>query len=184
MFDARALALAAIVAVGAALLPTLAHAQGGYHYIVGLNPRGDNFLALRSEPSTRYGYRLARLGPQTLLAPTGERAGIWLAVDVANGPNVGMTGWVHGRYVACCTGAPRAAAPPPSVAGWGRAEPPGAHLNMRSGPSLSARIVGAIPFGGEAEVYECVYESAIRSWCQVNYAGRVGWVSTRYFARY
>lgn len=156
-------------------------AQNGYHYIVGLDPAGDNFLALRSEPSTRAGYRLARLGPQTLLAATGERAGSWLAVEVVNTRHAGMFGWVHGRYVRCCSGA----APPSPAAGYGRvAHPAGAPLNLRQGPSLNAAVIGAIPNGTELAVRECIYESEVRSWCQVSWGGRNGWVSTRYFIRY
>lgn len=162
------------------LSPGLAAAQNGYHYIVGLNPHGDNFLALRSEPSTQYGYRLARLGPETLLAPTGERSGGWLAVEVMNTANAGMFGWVSSRYVRCCSGA----APPPPQ-GYGRvAHPAGAPLNLRQGPSLGARVIGSIPNGTELPVRECIYESEVRSWCQVSYRGRNGWVSTRYFVRY
>jgi len=164
----------------AAPLSGPALAQSGYHYIVGLDPNGDNFLALRTNPSTRYGRRIARLGPETLLAPTGERDGNWLAVEVVNTRHAGLYGWVHGRYVRCCSGA----APPPQ-GGYGRvAHPAGAALNMRQGPSLNARVIGAIPNGTELAVRECIYESQVRSWCQVSYRGRNGWISTRYFVRY
>lgn len=162
------------------LLPIAgAVAQSGYHYIVGLNPRGDNFLALRSEPSGR-GDRIAELGPETLLAATGARAGRWLEVEVVNTVHAGSIGWVFDQYVACCSGAPQ-----PAGANVGRvAHPSGAPLNMRSGPSLDASIVGSIPDGTEVRVRDCIYESDARSWCAVEYRGRNGWVSTRYFIVY
>lgn len=156
-------------------------AQSGYHYIVGLDPYGDNFLALRSDPTTRAGYRIAKLGPETLLAPTGARSGRWLAVEVVNTRHAGLTGWVFDRYVACCSGSAA-----PAAAEYGRvSHPAGAPLNMRQGPSLDAPVVGAIPDGtGGIPISECIYESEVRSWCQVSYRGRNGWVSTRYFIRY
>lgn len=173
--------LAVLVALAA--LPSVAAAQSGYHYIVGLDPQGDNFLALRSEPSAQYGYRLARLGPATLLAPTGERAGRWVAVEVVNTRHAGMFGWVFDRYIACCSGAPQ---PAPASLGYGRvAHPRGAALNMRRGPSLDAAVIGSIPNGTAGiPVRDCIYESEVRSWCSVTYGGRNGWVSTRYFVRY
>lgn len=162
-----------------ALLPAPAQAQG-YHYIVGLNPRGDNFLALRSEPDGN-GHRIAKLGPDTLLFPTGARAGRWLQVEVVNTAHAGLYGWVFDRYVACCSGSLQ-----PAAVTYGRvAHPGGAALNMRAGPSLGAAVVGAIPNGVSGiPVGECIYESAARSWCSVSYNGRNGWVSTRYFVRY
>lgn len=157
----------------------IAVAQSGYHYIVGLDPRGDNFLALRSEPSGR-GYRVAELGPETLLAATGSRAGRWMEVEVINTVHAGTVGWVFDRYVACCSGAPE-----PATASIGRvSHPSGAPLNMRSGPSLDARVVGSIPDGTEVPVRDCIFESDARSWCSVEFRGRNGWVSTRYFIVY
>ena len=163
-----------------ALLPAPAQAQS-YHYIVGLNPRGDNFLALRSEPDGN-GYRIAKLGPETLLFPTGARAGRWLQVEVVNTAHAGLYGWVFDRYVACCSGSQSTS----TAASYGRvAHPGGAALNMRQGPSLGAAVVGAIPNGVSGiPVRECIYESEVRSWCSVSYNGRNGWVSTRYFVRY
>lgn len=170
--------LAALIAILGA--PHPAAAQNGYHYIVGLKPGGDNFLALRTAPSTRLGARIARLGPETLLQPTGEREGPWLAVEVVTGPHAGLAGWVYGRYVRCCSGSPPAPRP-----GYGRvSHPAGAALNLRQGPSLSAKVIGSIPDGTEVPVRDCIYESSVRSWCQVTYAGRNGWVSTRYFEPY
>lgn len=70
---------------------------GTYHYIRGLNPNGDNWLALRPEPSMA-GQRLAKLGPETLLISDGTRVGIWLKVETLDG----RKGWVASRYTACC----------------------------------------------------------------------------------
>jgi len=178
----------AVVAIVAAVVSSFGppsrqvQAQEQYFYLVGLNPQGDNFLALRSEPGGR-GQRLAKLGPETLLSPTGRRSGPWLQVEVVNTANAGMYGWVHDRYVQCCSGSPSEPAAPSS---YGRvAHPAGAPLNMREGPSLGARVIGSIPDGTTAiPVRDCIYESAARSWCSVEYRGRNGWVSTRYFVRY
>ena len=147
---------------------------------LGLNPDGDNFLALRTEPSGTYGRRIAKLGPETLLAPTGERAGLWMAVEVVNTRHAGLYGWVFRRYVACCSGSPP---PPPGAFGTGSVfHPAGAALNLRRGPSLDSPVIGAIASGTRGiPVSECIYESDVRSWCQVAWRGRNGWVSTRYF---
>lgn len=170
------------LALGAVLGVPHASAQEGYYYIVGLNPQGDNFLALRSEPDGR-GYRVEELGPETLLAPTGSRSGRWLQVEVVNTANAGLFGWVFDRYVACCSGSPPERE---HASSYGRAaHPSGSALNMREGPSLGARVIGSIPNGTTGiPVRDCIYESAARSWCSVEYRGRNGWVSTRYFVRY
>lgn len=76
------------------------HAQvqaESFSYPVGLNSDGDNFLALRSLPSSTEGVRLARLGPETLFTEIG-RAGNWVQVRLLDGG----TGWVSARYVGCC----------------------------------------------------------------------------------
>jgi hypothetical protein len=57
--------------------PTRAQPQapvGGYHYVSGLDPNGDNWLALRSEPSGRSGFAKKRMGPGTLLKSRGRPA--------------------------------------------------------------------------------------------------------------
>ncbi len=73
-----------------------------YHYVDGLDPNGDNFLALRSEPAGR-GRRLDRMGPGTLLEVIG-RDGRWLRVRLTDG----RLGWAHGNWIHCCrtAGAP------------------------------------------------------------------------------
>jgi len=62
-------------------------------FVGGLNPRGDNFLALRAGPGTAY-RMLRRLGPGTIVTVT-ERRGDWLKVELEDG----STGWVFGKYV-------------------------------------------------------------------------------------
>ena len=88
-----------------------------FSYPVGLDPDGDNWVALRSLPSASEGTRLARLGPDTLFTEVG-RAGDWVRVRLLNGE----IGWVSARYVACCRtasvtapGPDRAVAPSPAV---------------------------------------------------------------------
>ena len=106
----------AVAALGLALAgPALAQVQPeALSYPVGLDPSGDNFLALRSLPSGSEGVRLARLGPDTLFREIG-RQGAWTRVQLPTGE----TGWVSSRYVGCCRtlaaapGAP--AAPGPSA---------------------------------------------------------------------
>ena len=116
------------------------------HYLTGLDPAGDNWLALRGAPSTS-GTLIARMGPETLLDVTG-RSGSWLAVTVETGVHQGRTGWAHANYIACCTtsggaGAP-AAVPPASDPGRLHyvtgLDPAGDNwLALRSGPGTGAR---------------------------------------------
>lgn len=71
--------------------------QEAFSYHVGLDPYGDNFLALRSLPSATQGVRLARLGPDTLFTELGRQGG-WVNIQLPSG----QTGWVSARYVGCC----------------------------------------------------------------------------------
>ena len=71
--------------------------QEVFSYPVGLDPDGDNFLALRSLPSGTQGVRLARLGPDTLFTELGRQGG-WVNIQLP----FGQTGWVSARYVGCC----------------------------------------------------------------------------------
>ena len=66
------------------------------HYLTGLDPQGDNWLALKSAPDIR-SKRLMKLGPDTLLTLI-ERKGPWLKVQLADGKQ----GWVSSAYVSCC----------------------------------------------------------------------------------
>jgi uncharacterized protein YraI len=63
-------------------------------YVTGLNPRGDNYLSLRTGPGGRY-QEIARMGPNTRLTILG-RSGSWLNVSLTNG----RSGWAHSRYIA------------------------------------------------------------------------------------
>ncbi|WP_298813710.1 caspase family protein [uncultured Roseibium sp.] len=63
-------------------------------YVSGLDPRGDNYLSLRTGPGTRY-QEVARMAPNTPLTILG-RSGSWLNVAMANG----RSGWAYSKYVA------------------------------------------------------------------------------------
>ncbi len=67
-----------------------------YSYPVNLNPNGDNWLALRSEPGSG-GYRIKKMGPETLFTVFGEQ-GDWAHVRL----RTGETGWAAKAYVGCC----------------------------------------------------------------------------------
>ncbi len=76
-----------------------------FHYVTGLDPKGDNFLALRAGTSGDAA-RIATLGPNTLLKVT-ETSGDWKKVVLSDG----VTGWAHGKWIACCRSAARVATP-------------------------------------------------------------------------
>lgn len=67
-----------------------------WHYLVGLDPRGDNFLALKTAPHVN-AERIRKMGPETLLEVL-DRNGSWLKVRTQDG----AVGWAYGRYIACC----------------------------------------------------------------------------------
>lgn len=67
-----------------------------YAYVAGLDPNGDNFLALRTAPAGA-GYRIATMGPDTLLQIL-ETRGVWRRVALLDG----TTGWAHGNWIKCC----------------------------------------------------------------------------------
>jgi hypothetical protein len=67
-----------------------------YHYVTGLDPKGDNFLALRTGP-TPADVRIATMGPDTLLK-VHESRGPWRRVELIDG----MGGWAHSNWIACC----------------------------------------------------------------------------------
>lgn len=71
-----------------------------FHYVSGLDPKGDNFLALRSGPNPD-DVRIATMGPDTLLRIR-ESRGPWRRVELTDG----MTGWAHSNWIACCRTAP------------------------------------------------------------------------------
>jgi len=82
-----------------AFVPTVAWTSDSERIgtIVGLDPAGDNWLALRSAPSGSIGMRLAKLGPDTRLYVL-ERIGSWTKVELFNGTQ----GWVSSKYINCC----------------------------------------------------------------------------------
>ena len=67
-----------------------------FAYVSGLDPKGDNFLALRTKP-TGDGGRIATLGPDTLLDVL-ETQGDWRRVSLLDG----TIGWAHGNWIKCC----------------------------------------------------------------------------------
>jgi uncharacterized protein YraI len=53
------------------------------------------------------------------------------------------------------------------------------NLNLRTGPGTNYQSLGAIPNGARVDVRGC---TSGYGWCQVDYAGRFGWASSRYLA--
>ncbi len=70
---------------------------GQFHYIVGLDPEGDNWLGFRSEPAFDRGVRLKKLEPATLFTLL-RQEGDWAQIQLQSGE----TGWVYSRFIACC----------------------------------------------------------------------------------
>lgn len=78
----------------AALLgASLAAAPVNADYVGGLNPAGDNFLALRTGPGSRFPMILP-MGPGTFLTVIG-RNGRWLNVELEDGTR----GWAYDAYI-------------------------------------------------------------------------------------
>jgi ATP-dependent protease ClpP protease subunit len=71
-------------------------AQPRKHFVTGLDPSGDNWLALKAAPDIRSA-RMAKLLPGTGLHVI-QRADRWLLVELADG----RSGWVASDYVGCC----------------------------------------------------------------------------------
>jgi len=63
--------------------------------VCGLDPSGDNFLALRTGPGSNY-QMLERLGPGTVVMDW-ERRGKWFRVSI--GDVNGREGWVYASYL-------------------------------------------------------------------------------------
>lgn len=70
-----------------------------YHYVGGLDPDGDGFLALRAGTSPD-APRLAKMPEGTLLQVLGAE-GVWRYVRAADG----REGWAHSRWILCCASA-------------------------------------------------------------------------------
>jgi hypothetical protein len=83
------------VAPSAAAQPA---AKAQYSYPVNLDPNGDNWLALRTEPR---GVRIMKMGPDTLFTVVGEQ-GDWAHIRLPTGE----TGWAGKAYIGCCVTAP------------------------------------------------------------------------------
>lgn len=62
-------------------------------YVGGLNPRGDNFLSLRTGPGSRYA-EIYRMGPGTHVRVIGG-SGSWLRVRLDDG----TVGWAFSKYI-------------------------------------------------------------------------------------
>lgn len=78
---------------GTFLLMVLAFGPAHGEYVGGLNPAGDNFLALRAGPGSSF--RMIRsMAPDTLLTVL-QRKGKWLLVRMEDGTK----GWAFGDYV-------------------------------------------------------------------------------------
>lgn len=77
-------------------VPTTPTVVEKFHYVTGLDPKGDNFLALRTGPMPS-DVRIATMGPDTLLR-VHESRGPWRRVELIDG----MTGWAHSNWIACC----------------------------------------------------------------------------------
>lgn len=71
-------------------------AGGSWHYVTGLDSKGDNFLALKVAPNVR-SERIAKMGPDTPLKILNAQ-GDWRQVQLKDG----RTGWAHSRYIRCC----------------------------------------------------------------------------------
>lgn len=120
--------LAAIILASASL--ARAESGAGFSYPVGLDENGDNFLALRSRPTTQEGVRLRKLGPGTLFSVMG-RQGAWVNVRLLDGES----GWVYGRYVGCCARGPQG--PTPAAA-------PTTQIVVQAGEGETARLRGQV----------------------------------------
>ena len=78
-------------------IPPVGPSRGaGQHFVTGLDPNGDNFLALKEAPNVS-SRRLREMGPDTRLEVLGQQ-GNWLHVRLTDG----TTGWAFNKYVACC----------------------------------------------------------------------------------
>ncbi|HEX4767031.1 MAG TPA: caspase family protein [Lichenihabitans sp.] len=90
-----------VLPYGSAAPRPAAPAQGyeGYSYVTGLDPNGDNFLALKAAPDIHSG-RLMKMGPGTKLRVLGHN-GSWAQVQLLDG----TSGWASSRYIGCCTAA-------------------------------------------------------------------------------
>lgn len=76
--------------------PLAAPSKPASHYVDGLDPSGDNWLALKAAPNVK-SKRLRKMGPGTRLQVLNQ-SGNWLRVRLDDGAE----GWAYSKYVACC----------------------------------------------------------------------------------
>ncbi len=164
---------------GFALVNTMAAALDGtpVHYIVGLEPDEDNWLALRTFPTTLKGDRIAKLDPRTLLRATGSKSGRWLEVEVVTTENAGLRGWVYGRYTKCCINV--------SASSSFHFVKPEISLSLRDGPSSTSTRVRVLNGGTLLEVRGRPVPDNDREWLPVQIIttdarGQKGWASSRF----
>lgn len=112
-------------------LLVLAASPAAADFVGGLNPYGDNFLALRTGPGTQFPM-VDAMGPGTHLVVLAAQGG-WRYVALDDG----RRGWAAGRYILPEAPRPSPPAPwgppggnwggpppPPPGGGWGPAPPP------------------------------------------------------------
>jgi hypothetical protein len=93
-------------------------------YVGGLNPYGDNFLALRQYPSAR-SRLIARLGPNTIVEVL-DADGVWRYVRTQDG----LIGWAHGNWIF------------PGMPAYGGGGAPDMEAPDMSGPDLGGPDLG------------------------------------------
>ncbi len=74
---------------------------GRYYYVTGLDPKGYNWLALRSAPSYSASFSETHMPPGTRVTVLG-RSGDFAHVRLKSGEE----GWAGAKYLACCVGRP------------------------------------------------------------------------------
>ncbi len=73
--------------------------DGEYFEVCRLNPSGDNYLSLRTCPSTRC-REIFRMGPGThVVSINPDPVRGWWEIEILDGPGEGLTGWAFGRYL-------------------------------------------------------------------------------------
>ena len=100
MIDRRTLLLALMAAAPLFFAASQTRAYDGeYFEVCHLNPYGDNYLSLRTCPSTRC-REIFRMGPGTQVVsinPDPVRG--WWEIEILTGPGEGLRGWAFGRYL-------------------------------------------------------------------------------------
>ncbi len=98
----RIFTLMLLAGMGAAMAGAVsAHAYDGeYFRVCRLNPYGDNYLSLRTCPSTRC-REIFRMGPGVEVRSINPytRRGWWNIEILPGYRGAGLTGWAYGRYL-------------------------------------------------------------------------------------